>query len=407
MSDDSGAAIFYGIEFPCRALCSVHGGLEDPAFIVGTQTLKKSDNQLHFLRVDSSGSLHNSVYSHPLGEIWHCSSSPANHRLLATCYSDYSASLDSSIPQSAPGGRDGSGCGGARRSAAIWRLPIDSATEATPGASGDVVSDITQLATLTAEESLCCVHWSPGEECQLLSAADYRLIVWDINAASQTTAVSVEVPCQFRRGSRLLGGKWNPHHPSREVVAIGDTSIRGFDLRSGQPCWTMNQAHAGGIRDFDFNPFNQYLLATGGDDCALCVWDLRKFSENDVKPLKQITSHAHWIWSVRYNPFHDRLLMTSSSDTQLHVSSLLSISCELADARHLLSADAVDADNAETAADRLSSQDSVCVRYDEHEDSIYSAEWSCCDAWTLASVSYDGRVVIRTLPATIRNDILT
>ena len=33
----------------------------------------------------------------------------------------------------------------------------------------------------------------------------------------------------------------------------------------------------------------------------------------------------------------------------------------------------------------------LCV-FDEHEESVYTAQWASNDPWLLASLSYDGRV---------------
>jgi WD40 repeat protein len=43
-------------------------------------------------------------------------------------------------------------------------------------------------------------------------------------------------------------------------------------------------------------------------------------------------------------------------------------------------------------------EDGVLATYDEHEDSVYSVEWSSADPWTFASLSYDGRLVINKVP---------
>ena len=42
----------------------------------------------------------------------------------------------------------------------------------------------------------------------------------------------------------------------------------------------------------------------------------------------------------------------------------------------------------------------------EHEDSVYTAEWSSADPWTFASLSYDGRLVIGHVPPSVKFSIL-
>ena len=42
----------------------------------------------------------------------------------------------------------------------------------------------------------------------------------------------------------------------------------------------------------------------------------------------------------------------------------------------------------------------------EHEDSVYTAEWSVADPWTFASLSYDGRLVLGHVPQQVKFSIL-
>ena len=42
----------------------------------------------------------------------------------------------------------------------------------------------------------------------------------------------------------------------------------------------------------------------------------------------------------------------------------------------------------------------------EHEDSVYTAEWSSSDPWTFASLSFDGRLVLGHVPQQVKFSIL-
>ena len=48
----------------------------------------------------------------------------------------------------------------------------------------------------------------------------------------------------------------------------------------------------------------------------------------------------------------------------------------------------------------------VVSAYEEHEDSVYAAEWSTADPWLFASLSYDGRLVINRVPRAAKYSIL-
>ncbi len=50
--------------------------------------------------------------------------------------------------------------------------------------------------------------------------------------------------------------------------------------------------------------------------------------------------------------------------------------------------------------------DGVISTYEEHEDSVYAAEWSTADPWLFASLSYDGRLVINRVPRATKYKIL-
>ena len=51
-------------------------------------------------------------------------------------------------------------------------------------------------------------------------------------------------------------------------------------------------------------------------------------------------------------------------------------------------------------------EDGMIATYEEHEDSVYAAEWSTADPWLFASLSYDGRVVINRVPKAHKYRIL-
>merc|ERR1711874_90141 len=149
------------------------------------------------------------------------------------------------------------------------------------------------------------------------------------------------------------------------------------------------------VRSLDFNPNKQYYLATGGDDGVTSVWDTRDTGQ----PLVTSRDHSHWVWSVRYNTFHDQLLLSSSSDSHVVLSCLASLSSE--PYGHLVEEE----EEEEKEKDEVL-EDGVISVFTDHEDSVYTAEWSTVDPWTFASLSYDGRLVIGHVPRSVKFRIL-
>ena len=49
--------------------------------------------------------------------------------------------------------------------------------------------------------------------------------------------------------------------------------------------------------------------------------------------------------------------------------------------------------------------DGLLEKFEQHEDSVYCAEWSV-DPWIFCSVSWDGRVVIKKVPKKYKYQIL-
>ena len=81
----------------------------------------------------------------------------------------------------------------------------------------------------------------------------------------------------------------------------------------------IDKAHELAVRDADFSRTNGNLIATGGDDCCMCVWDIRQPQESVIR----VSAHSHWVWQSKFNPFHDALIATGGSDTLVQLWNIL------------------------------------------------------------------------------------
>lgn len=195
-------------------------------------------------------------------------------------------------------------------------------------------------------------------------------------------------------------GCYDPHH-SNLFVAAQDNKISTYDLRTKSyflifgmyflhSCTLSIDAHSHPILSIDYNPNKLYSIVTASQDRRIKFWDLRKPS----LPLKILTGHTHWVSAVRYNRFHDQLIVSGGCDAQVNLWSVTSIS----------SAPVGDLEDHHT--ETLKDGDKLIKSFDENEDSVYSLAWSACDAWIWASLSYDGRVVVRHVPSQEKYKIL-
>lgn len=55
---------------------------------------------------------------------------------------------------------------------------------------------------------------------------------------------------------------------------------------------------------------------------------------------------------------------------------------------------------------RVALQDGVIRNYEDHEESVYCAEWATGDPWVFASLSYDGRLIVNKVPRGVKDKIL-
>ncbi|CAH0696376.1 unnamed protein product [Spodoptera exigua] len=193
------------------------------------------------------------------------------------------------------------------------------------------------------EEEIRCAEWHPTDATRVGVVCEGGVRVHDVTSGAALSRAAASARLKF------TGGKWNPHQ--------GHT-------QSGQ-----------------------FHLASAGDDAALNIWDYR----NGKEPIFKRTDHSHWVWTVRYNTFHEQLLLSGSSDARALLTAAASVCCDLDD-----------------DGKRLSQvlEDGVLQSYEQHEDSVYCAEWSAAEPWTFASLSYDARLVLSRVPRHFKYKIL-
>ncbi|CAL1526948.1 unnamed protein product [Lymnaea stagnalis] len=388
------APVIYGLEFQARSLCAQEAETDNIRFLVGTQSLR-AENQVHYIDFDDENNVINkTVFLHREGEIWNISSSTFDASLLSTCFNKTSDAKS-------------------ELRAAVWQLP-GTADPFNPSAD-DTSSSHPHLqfkCYLTPEEhsDVKGVLWHPGGDSHsVIGLCEDKIVCWDLDSASSSAKVTSSTSVEGRGQHKLTCGRWNPHHNCNQIATANDTSIRGIDLRSMSQVYQIESAHSQMVRDLDFNPNKQYYLVSCGDDCRVKFWDTR----NVTVPLKVLSEHSHWVWSVRYNHFHDQLVLTSSSDSRVILNSVVSLSSE--PYGRLTEKD--DTDDAENEGKKYVTKtfssrnheppkDGVIATYEEHEDSVYAVDWSSADPWTFASLSYDGRVVINRVPRSEKYKIL-
>jgi len=363
---DEATSVIHGLELQGRALCSVVGDTDNITFLVGTQSLHHP-NMIYRVLVDKENvQLSKKQYEHVLGEVWHLDSCPEDTNLFTTTFGEKA------------------GPGGWRKGCAILRFPEGSEELEEDGGELELVKRLD-----VAGGEVSSVTWHPNDSTRVLCLAGDVSVLTDLSgggAREMWRAVHT-----VRGQTKIETASWNPHRNYHQVATASGCQVIAWDTRSGEQSWALHtNNNNNAIRSINFNPNRQYYLLTGGDDGCVSVWDVR----NQGERLHSRRHHSHWVWSVRYNTYHDQLVLSAGSDSKVVLSSIASLSSEPYGAL-------VDED-----AERAALDDGIISVGIEHEDSVYTAEWSSADPWTFASLSYDGRLVIGYVPSSVKFSIL-
>ncbi len=302
------------------------------------------------------------IWNHPHGEIWQLSANKSNQSILCARHT----TLESD--------------GTLRQCASVYSLVEN------------------EEMTLDSKYDIQCkdlnhVTWMPGEASKLMVLAENKLQLHDINGGKDPTCVG---RLEGKGFNELTTGAWNPHQNCQQYATVNEHHVRGWDVKTMKQAWSFENPGNQVVRCLDFNPNKQYYLLSSGDDAALRFWDIRSLKT----ALAVRSDHSHWIWTAKYNQYHDQLILSSSSDGHVVLSSMASISSE--PHGHFIE----DEEESTIESKEPSLEDGKIRTFDDHEDSVYCAEWSSTDPWVFASLSYDGRLVINHVPRNIKFRIL-
>ena len=105
------------------------------------------------------------------------------------------------------------------------------------------------------------------------------------------------------------------------LSASVDQTVRLWDSRAAEPQMTFEGLHAADINVLSVNKTHDYLLATGGDEGAVRVWDLRMLKKTSQKymPVANFNWHTQPITGLEWHPFDSSVLASSGSDDQLAI----------------------------------------------------------------------------------------
>lgn len=420
-------SIITTFENQCRALTSATSPDENASrFLVGTLS-PCSENLLYLFEYkDDNNNLAKVSFKFPFGEIWHLSTSNKYLNLVAGVI-----------------GNKG------QLSVGIYKLPdeLENSIEDDYGLSESLIEKSFQPID-DGKDLVRQSHWHPEDGHQLLTCNGGIMQFWDIEQQRQIRGFSLlsavektlDLDNNSLKPSKISDLRWSSLFNCSVVAAAVGSNIYGIDTRipDSSPacvCWLIEDNRCNKVNSIDFNPNSQYHIASGGDDCRSNFWDLR----NTSNPALHLQNHTHWIWSIRYNPFHDQLVLSAGSDARVALMRAQSVASEpygqIADDdyedenngnddnqneggepnENSTKAES-DVDNEGSSTDLNTPDypksketeklgDEVINIYEEHDDSVYVAEWAT-DPWIFASLGFESRLVINKVPKSEKFNVL-
>ena len=129
----------------------------------------------------------------------------------------------------------------------------------------------------------------------------------------------------------------------------------------------VDHAHETDVNCLSFNPFNEFLLSTGGSDCVVALWDMRNLKQK----LHSFEGHTKGVFQVCWAPFNETIMSSCSADRRVHVWDLSRIGDE------------------QTPEDAEDGPPELLFVHGGHTAKVSDFSWNANDHWVAASVSED------------------
>merc|ERR1712142_1310920 len=172
------------------------------------------------------------------------------------------------------------------------------------------------------------LSWNPNLSGHLLSASDdHTICLWDLNTAAKEAKMLDDVRVFNGHADVVEDVSWHLLHESLFGSVSDDHKLMIWDTRRGsnnKPSRTVD-AHTAEVNCLSFNPYSEFILATGSADKTVALWDLR----NLRLKLHSFESHKDEIFQVQWSPHNETILASSGTDRRLHVWDLSKI-CDFA-----------------------------------------------------------------------------
>uniref|UniRef100_A0A915MKB1 Probable histone-binding protein lin-53 n=2 Tax=Meloidogyne TaxID=189290 RepID=A0A915MKB1_MELJA len=229
------------------------------------------------------------------------------------------------------------------------------------------------------------LSWNINLPGHLLSASDDTTVcLWDIQATT-ANANFLDAKSIFTAHNAVVEDvAWHVLH---DVIfgSVGDDhKLMIWDTRQNsmtKPAHTV-EAHTAEVNCLSFNPYSEFILATGSADKTVALWDLR----NLKLKLHSFESHKDEIFQVQWSPHNETILASSGTDRRLHIWDLSKIGEE------------------QTPEDAEDGPPELLFIHGGHTAKISDFSWNPNEPWVICSVSEDNIMQIWQMADNIYNE---
>eukprot|EP00946_MAST-07B_sp_MAST-7B-sp1_P003991 g3991.t1 len=220
--------------------------------------------------------------------------------------------------------------------------------------------------------------WSPHVKGQLLSGSYDKLVcMWDVSMSSAMCE-----PTHVYRGHDAVveDVSWHAHHGYMFASVGDDRKMNIWDTRTKAASRVVTEAHKDDVNSVDFNPFNEFLLATGGKDKVCKLWDLVQLyhfgsEKNSVD-----------IVGVQWSPHCETVLASWGFDRRVHIWDLARVNMKLSE------------------EDAKDGPPELLFVHGGHTANVSDLCWNPSEEWIMATVAEDNILQIWQMAENIHSD---
>lgn len=216
--------------------------------------------------------------------------------------------------------------------------------------------------------------WNPQKTGHLLSASDdCTICLWDINERTQANG-KLQAMTIFRFHTDVVEDvTWHTMHDTLFASVSDDHMLCLWDTRSKEVKPSQSVAASDKeVNCVQYSPFSEFILATGGADRAVKLWDTRNLKSE----LHSFCNHRDEVFNINWSPHEETVLASSGADFRLCLWDLNRIGDE------------------QTEEDAQDGPPELLFQHAGHTAKISDFTWSPQEPWLLASVSEDNVIQI-------------